>query len=227
MPYHIDLAKVSIDSYREKLKTAYLPPSRKMLTERLEERFDHFKNLGVTNVNELVSLLKKKNRVEELTKLECFKGDYLTILLRELNSMLPKPNRISEFKGIKKETIGKLESIGITNTLKLYPKILNPKVRNELSEATGIPNDQIIELAKLTDLSRIRWVGATFARMLYDLGIDSVERAAKANPETLHKQINDLNTKMNYFKGHIGLNDIRIFVQAAGEVPVELVLLKS
>ena len=129
MPYFIDLASVSIDKYREKLKTAYLPPSRKILRDRLEERFGHFKKLGVTNVNELVSLLKKKNKVAELTNLECFKCDYLTILLRELNSTLPKPNRISEFKGINEDTVKKLESIGITNTLKLYPKILNPKFR--------------------------------------------------------------------------------------------------
>jgi len=160
--------------------------------------------------------------VAELTKLECFKGDYLTILLRELNSMLPKPNKISEFKGISQEAIKKLEAIGFTNTLKLYPRILTPKARIELSETTGIPYNHILELAKLTDLSRIRWVGATFARMLYDLGIDSLEKAANVNPETLHQQLNELNAKANYFKGHIGLNDIRIFVQIAGEVPVKV-----
>lgn len=223
MPYLIDLASVPIDKYREKLKTAYLPPSRKILRDSLKERFGYFKKLGVTNLNELISLLKKKDKMAELTKLDCFKGEYLAILLREINSMLPKPNKIGDFKGINIEAVKKLESNGITNTLKLYPKILTPKARIELSEATGIPNDQIIELAKLTDLSRIKWVGATFARMLYDLGIDSVEKAAKEDPEHLHRQINELNAKLNYFRGHIGLNDIKIFVQAASEVPVEVI----
>lgn len=58
--------------------------------------------------------------------------------------------------------------------------------------------------------------------MLYDLGISSVEMAAKANPELLHRQLNELNIKKNYFRGHIGLNDIRVLVAFAGDVPVEV-----
>jgi hypothetical protein len=222
MPYHIDLTSIPIDRYKDKLKTAYLPPSRQMLLDNLDERFNLFKKVGITKVSELLTLLKRKDKVAELSKHDCFKGDYLTILLRELNSMLPKPNKISDFKGISQETIQKLEAIGISNTLKLYPRILTQNNRIELSESTAIPINKIVELAKLADLSRIKWVGATFARMLYDLGIDSVGKAAKANPEILHKQLNDLNAKMNYFKGYIGLNDIRILVQTAGEVPVEV-----
>lgn len=222
MPYHIELSTITIDNYKEKLKSAYLPPSRKILRERIEERFGRFKEIGVTNVKELVILLKMKEKVTQLANIECFKGEYLTILLRELNSILPKPNKISDFRGIPDEVVKKLEVIGIPNTLKLYPRIVNKKTRIELSETTGIPYNQVLELAKLTDLSRIKWVGATFARMLLDIGVDSVEKAAKAKPEVLHRQLNEINANNNYFKGHIGLNDIRIFVQAAGEVPIEV-----
>jgi hypothetical protein len=222
MAYHIDFARIPIDTYKSKLEKAYLPPSRKILRERLEERFDHFKSMGITNVNELLHLLKKKDKVAVLAKMDCFKGDYLTLLLREINSSLPKPNKISDFKGIPIEVVKKLEVIGIFNTLKLYPRIITQKARIDLTEATSIPYEQVLELAKLTDLSRIKWVGATFARMLLDVGVDSVEQAAKGKPEVLHRQLNEINANNKYFKGHIGLNDIRIFVQAAGEVPIEV-----
>lgn len=222
MAYHINLAAITIDTYRTKLETAYLPPSRKILRERLDERFGHFKSMGISNVNELLIHLKKKGKMEELAKIDCFSGNYLTILLRELNSTLPRPNKIIDFQGIPDEVVKRLEAIGITNTIKLYPAITTPKARAGLSKTTGVPDEQILKLASLTDLSRIRWVGSTFATMLYDLGICSVEMAAKANPELLHRQLNELNIKKNYFRGHIGLNDIRVFVAFAGDVPVEV-----
>ena len=37
MGYYIDLEKVTIDDYREKLESGYLPPSRMILKEKLDE----------------------------------------------------------------------------------------------------------------------------------------------------------------------------------------------
>ena len=222
MAYYIDLEKITLDNYKNKLRDAYLPPSRMMLKDRLDERFTYFKNLGINNVKELLLLLKKKDKIAELQKIEYLSGEYLTILLRELNSILPKPNKISEFTGIQTETIKKLEKIGIKDTLKLYDKIVNAKTRNELAKTTGINEAEILELTKLTDLSRIKWVGVTFARMLYTIGTDTVEKASKADPVELHKLINQVNKEKNLYKGQIGLNDIKIFVNAAKEVPLDI-----
>lgn len=222
MAYYIDLEKITLDNYKNKLQDAYLPPSRMMLKDRLDERFNYFKNLDISNVKELLLLLKKKDKLAELQKMECLSGEYLIILLRELNSILPKPNKINEFKGIQAETIKKLEKIGIKDTLKLYDKIVNAKTRNELAQITGISEAEIMELTKLTDLSRIKWVGVTFARMLYTIGTDTVEKASKADPIELHKLINLVNKEKNLYKGQIGLNDIKIFVNAAKEVPLDI-----
>jgi hypothetical protein len=222
MGYHIDLGQISIDGYAAKLPTAYLPPSRRVLKERVGERFGHFKALGVENVKGLMQLLKSKEQNTALQKLECFKRDYLVILLRELNSMLPKPNKIRDFRGISTETVSRLEKIGIKNTAQLYPKVLTPGLRQNLAAEASVPIAEIIELTRLTDLSRIRWAGATFARMLYDLGIDSVEKVTKASPEMLHERVNKFNKEKQVYKGTIGLNDFRVFVEASKEVPLEI-----
>ena len=116
MAYYIDLEKISIDDYLVKLESAYLPPGRMMLKERLNERFGYFKSIGIENVMKLIRLLKKEEKFAELSKVDCLSGNYLTILLRELNSNLPKPNKISEFQGISKDTVTRLEKIGINNT---------------------------------------------------------------------------------------------------------------
>lgn len=223
MGYYIDLETISITDYKSKLETAYLPPSRMILKERRDERFARFTDIGIKNVRELLLFLKKRDKFTELSKIDCLSGNYLTILLRELNSILPKPTRIKDFKGISEGTVSRLEEIGIKNTLKLYDRIKDAKSRKELAETLGIDESEILFLAKLTDLSRIRWVGATFARMLYDLGIDTVEKSAIADPVDLHEKINRLNKERKYFKGHIGLNDMKIFVDTAKEIPVEVV----
>ncbi len=222
MGYYIDLGKISIDNYRTKIESAYLPPSRMILKDRLEERFDYIKSIGIKNVKELIQVLKKKDRFTELQKVHCLSGDYLTILLRELNSTLPKPNKIADFAGISKDTIEKLEKTGINNTVKLYDRIITTENRKKLAVSTGIKDSEILELAKLTDLSRIKWVGATSARMLYDLGVDTVNKVSRSDPVNLHARINQMNKERNYYKGQIGLNDIMILINAAKEVPLEI-----
>jgi hypothetical protein len=222
MGYYIDLDLISIDDYQLKLESADLLPSRVILKDRLEERFNYFKSIGIKNVFELQKLLKKKEKLAELSKVDCFSEDYLVVLLREINSIQPKPNKISEFIGISSETFSKLEKIGIKDTVKLFDNVLTPNSRKELAAKTNINDAEILEMTKLTDLSRIKWVGATFARMLFDVGIDTVEKASKANYMELYKKINQINSEKNFYKGQIGLHDMKLFVDAAKEVTLEI-----
>lgn len=222
MGYYIDLEKLSIDDYRIKLESAYLPPSRIILKDRLDERFGYFKSIGITNVKGLIQLLKKKDRFAELSKIDSFSGDYLTILLRELNSTLPKPNKIADFVGITKGAIDNLEKIGISNTEKLYNKVTKKSDRQKLADSTGIKYQDLLELTKLSDLSRIKWVGVTYAQMLYDLGVDNVEKVSKSDPNDLHARINQMIKEKNIFKGAIGLNDVKILIESASELPLDI-----
>ncbi|MBK6979906.1 MAG: DUF4332 domain-containing protein [Cytophagaceae bacterium] len=222
MGYYIDLEKLSIDDYRLKLESAYLPPSRMMLKDNLEERFAYFKTLGISNVKDLILLLKKKDKFSEFTRQDVFAGDYLTILLRELNSTLPKPNKLADFLEIRAGAVSNLEKIGISNTEKLYNKVLSKSDRQNLSQATGINMEDLLTLTKLADLSRIKWVGVTYAQMLSDLGVDTVEKVSKSDPMDLHDRINRMIKEKNIFKGSIGLNDVKILIAAAGELPLDI-----
>jgi hypothetical protein len=222
MGYYIDLEKITIDDYRRKLETAYLPPSRMILKDRLDERFGYFKSIGINNIKELIKILNKKDKFSDLKKVDCFSGDYLTILLRELNSTLPKPNKIKDFKGISEDTITKLESIGINNTAKLFDRVVNPEARKKLAIDARIDDETLLELTKLTDLSRIRWVGTTFARMLYELGVDTVEKVTQSDPVDLHSRVNRFNKENNIYKGQIGLNDMKILVNIANDLSLDI-----
>lgn len=222
MGYYTDLAYISLDNYRSKLELADLLPSRMILKEQLEERFNYLKSIGIKNVLELQKLLKKKEKLAELSRVECLSEDYLVILLREINSIQPKPNKISEFIGISPETVAKLENIGIKDTVKLFDHVLTSESRKNLAAETTISEAEILKLTQLTDLSRIKWVGVTFARMLVDVGIDTAEKASKADYVELHQKIMEINKEKNFYKGQIGLHDIKLFVDAAQEVAFEI-----
>jgi hypothetical protein len=223
MGYYIDLSSISIEAYKKKLGAAYLPPSRMILKENTDERFCYFLKMGIKNLKELLLLLKKKENFNELSKVNCFSHDYLTILLRELNSIHPKPNKIKDFPGVSAETAEILEKVGIKDTLSLYEKVKDKSGRQKLTNDTQISDSEILMLTKFADLSRIKWVGVTFVKMLFDLGTDTVEKASMADAVELHKKINQLIKEKNNYKVNIGLNDIRIFVETAKEVPLEIV----
>ncbi len=222
MGYYIDLEKITLSEYKIKLVSAYLPPSRIILKERLDERFAIFEEMGIKTVHALIQLLKKKDKLIELSKFECLSGDYLIILLRELNSIHPKPNKIADFIDISKDTVEKLKSIGVYNTEQLYSKVIQISARQKLAESVGIDRKELNHITKLTDLSRIKYVGVTFAHMLYILGVDTAKKASESDPVQLHDRINLFNKDKNLYKGQIGLNDIRIFVNAAKDVSLEM-----
>lgn len=222
MGYYIDLERISIDDYQKKLESAYLPPSRQILKENLDERFKYFKSIGIENVIQLLQFLKKKDKFKELSNISCFTEDYLAILLRELKSMLPKPNKIDDFTIISKEIVARLEKVGIKNSEKLFYKVKTKLDRKELAKLIQIKEEEVLLLTKLSDLSRIKWVGAMYAQILYSLKVDTVEKVSKSNPIDLHKRINQMIKEKGIFKGQIGLNDVNILVETANEVPLEI-----
>ena len=222
MGYYINLSRISLEQYIIKLKTGYLPPSRKLLLDDIENLFQRIKNQGIENVEELRIALKTKKKLEEFSVKNRLPLEYLVILIREINSSIPKPNKIKDFPDISPEVIEKLELIGVKHTLQLYERVRTSFNRKKLVADTGISYEVILRLTNLTDLSRVRWVNHTFAFMLYEAGYKTVKELADANAIELHKAIKDLNNEREFFKGNIGLNDIRICINAAKEVPQDI-----
>jgi hypothetical protein len=222
MGYYIDLSSISLDKYKAKLESGDLLPSRVLLKEKTDERFSYFKSIGIKNLQGLHQVLKNKKKLAELSKVDFLSGEYLAVLLREINSIHPKSNKIREFVGISAETIAKLEKEGIVDTYCLFDRVKTPESRNEFAEKTGIIDSEVLELTKLTDLSRIKWVGIMFARVLFESGFDTVMKVSEANHEDLYRRITELNKEKGLYKGHIGLHDMKLCVDAAKDVPLEI-----
>ena len=157
MGYYIDLKKISIDEFKEILRTADLLPSHMILKTNIEEMFTLIKNQKIENVEELRTALRSKNKLQDFSKRSGIPEDYLKILIRNVNGYRQKPNRIKDFPDVSENLILKLEGIGIKNTLQLFDKILTPQSRKELSSLTGIREREILRLANVSSIDRWAW----------------------------------------------------------------------
>jgi hypothetical protein len=193
-----------------------------ILKENLDIRFSYLKKIGIKTIAGLLALLKKKGEIKELSKQEFFSEEYLTVLLRHLKGLQAKPRKLDDFKWISADIIKKLQNERIKNTKQLYEVILTRKSRKDLVNKLCVNEKEVLKLIKQTDLTRIQWVNSTFAQVLYEAGYDTVEKVKKANSEILYKKILEINKAKNLYKGNIGLNDMKICIEAANEVDFEI-----
>lgn len=217
--YYINLEKYPLNRFKQELKESELIPSRRILKEQIEERFKILENNGVSNLLDLSNELKTPKKAKEFAAKSGLPQDYLLILRREVNSYQPKPVNLNKFPGIKKETIHKLNSVGIKNTLHLFRKVKTKSERDNLAAETDIKEEEILELTKLTDLSRVKWIGPIFARIFLDSGTDTVEKLSKSDAEELYKKLVKINIEKRYTKGKFIENDVRLVKNVAKKVP--------
>lgn len=222
MAYHIDLELISLEDFKQRLQEADLLPSQKILKEEPDQRFDCLKKHNIKNMLDLQKALKTKAKVQSFAKESGVPEKYLIIMRREVNSYQPKPNNFKDIPGIEPEVLAKLSAAGIKHTRHLFDKILTPVKRKDFSLQTGIPLGGVEILAKMTDLSRIKWVGPIFTRLLIQAGYDTAEKVSLADFGELHKTLTKLNEEKKYYKGQLGLNDMKLCVKVAKDVPCDI-----
>jgi hypothetical protein len=217
--YYINLEKYSLSDYAKELKNSELFPSRKILQEETKERFSRLNKVGIKNLNDVLSALNTKNKRKTLAKELDVPEDFLVILVREVKGFQPKPVKLCDFPNILKTTVKKLESIGIKNTKQLFDFVKTKNKRITLSKKIDVSYDEILELTKLTDVARIRWVGAKAARLFVDSTYDTVKKISNADYKKLTKSLIKINDKKKHYKGKFRENDIRLCILAARTVP--------
>jgi predicted MPP superfamily phosphohydrolase len=115
--------------------------------------------------------------------------------MRELASHLRQqrikqaPSPLRDFLKINPAYTAKLEAHGIRNANQMLTTGKTPTKRQELSTKTGIPVEAILELVKLSDLTRIFGVKSIRARLYYDAGVDTLDKMAKWNPDKLRTML--------------------------------------
>jgi hypothetical protein len=220
--YYVDLAAISIDEYRERLKSADLLPSHTVLKDGIDEIFGTIAAQQVETVEELRNRLLSKRKLQDFATQSGISEAYLKILIRNVNGYRQKPSKIADLPGVAERTRLRLEDLGVKNTLQLYDRVQTPQDRRVISSQAGIDESEVHRLAKLADLCRIRWVGHTFAYVLLEAGFDTAEKVSNADYGELYERVKTLNQERAIFRGHIGLHDMKLCVEAARELSFDI-----
>jgi hypothetical protein len=114
-------------------------------------------------------------------------------LLRHTNALRDERTKktrrtfpIKEFLNINQEHVKKLATIGIKNVNQMLEKGKTRRQREQLSRQLDIPEEALLELVKLSDITRIGYVKRKLSRLYYDAGLDSPAKIAKFDPKELH-----------------------------------------
>jgi site-specific recombinase XerD len=109
-----------------------------------------------------------------------------------------QPFKIKKFRGVNQESIKKLSAIDIQTVDDMLKAGRTKSMRKELSDKTGVPLDEILELAKLSDLSRLGAVKTVRARLYHDSGFDLIDKIAKVTAEELISRTRDFIEKSDF-----------------------------
>ncbi len=97
--------------------------------------------------------------------------------------------KLREYRGVSREDVAKLEAIGIVTVEQMLVAGKTPEARQQLAEQTGIPLQTILELVKLSDLSRLGAIKSVRARLYYDAGLDTPDKFTQWEPDALRQML--------------------------------------
>jgi len=218
--YHINLEQYSLHKFKSNLQSRDMIPSRVILKDNLDERFQILEDCGITNHKELIDALKTKAKIEQFAENTGLSAEYLTILNREAKSYLSNPIRLDKFPGLSGKYVEKLEEKGIKNSRHLFNAAKDRNDRVELSKNIEIPIEILDELIGLSDLSRIYGVGPVFARMIYDVGVKSVSEFVEHTAEDFVR----IYEKETGKKADFGAGEIQFSLRLAKELEIAVEL---
>lgn len=215
MPYYVDENRVTIEDLMSRITESDLVPSREVLLDCIEGNFASLKESGISTLADLRQYVKNPKRIGALAQITGIDVEYLTLLRREIESYISKNYPLGSFDWLDTNQIAELESKGFNNSALFFDTFEVRHRREELIASIGLEKSFVEELFALVDLTRIQWVNPTFARVLVDSGYKNAELISTANANDLHEAVQNINSDSQYFKGKIGLRDIKRLIKSA------------
>ncbi len=129
---------------------------------------------------------------------------------------------ISRIEGVSPFTENKLREQGITTTEALLEMCGSVQGRRQLSAATGLAEDLILDWVNLADLMRISGVGKEYSDLLEQSGVDTVKELRRRNPEKLHKAILATNNEKHLVHHTPSCARVKRWVEEAINLPIKV-----
>ncbi|MFX0184927.1 MAG: DUF4332 domain-containing protein [Candidatus Hodarchaeota archaeon] len=111
--------------------------------------------------------------------------------LRQPRKVKKAPFSLKQMLGIDPKFIEKLAKVGIKTANQMIEAGKTKSQRLSLATKVNIPYDNILELVKLSDLSRVGYVRTKFTRLFYNAGIETPAELSKWDVKELRSYLKD------------------------------------
>src|SRR5512135_1023540 len=101
---------------------------------------------------------------------------------------------VDKIRGITADLAAKLKESKILNTEQLLKAGSTPDARKGLAKQLGTDQKMLLELLNRADLDRVAGIGAAYANLLEEAGVDTVKELSKRTPANLHAKLIEINT---------------------------------
>ena len=214
---HIDPFKYPLHKLKQDLLGRDLIPSRLPLKDGLDEKIKILTDHDIHNLGDLITSVKNKKKISELSARTGIDEDYLNLLRREANSYLPNPVSVDRFGVIPPEILDHLANEGIKNSRHVFERLQKKGTLEVLVNDTGINQEILEELLALSDLVRAYGVGPAFAKLLYDTGIHSISDLKRYTPQEVIELYEDQSGK----KADFSASDIKFCLDLIQALDIE------
>lgn len=215
--YYLEEKSIGLGALRKRLEASDLIPSQEPLLDGLGDKMAALQEAGIASLADLRTALKTQKSLTSLSQASGVDPGYLRLLRRTVEGFFPKPRALKEFDWLDKGIVTSLENAGITNTRQVFDATCSGA--GALAKEIGVDAKKLKQLVAVSDLCRIQWVSPTFARALAAAGAPSAAAVAEADPERLFQAMAKANQDAKFYKGKVGLRDVRRLVRAAAYTP--------
>ncbi len=123
--------------------------------------------------------------------------------------------KLSDIEGIGKVYAEKLQEAGIATTEALLEQGATRKGRQTIAEKSDISPKLVLKWINMADLFRIKGLGAEYADLLEEGGVDTVPELAQRNPDNLYQKLVEIKEEKGLVRRLPGQEQIRDWVEQA------------
>jgi predicted flap endonuclease-1-like 5' DNA nuclease len=125
---------------------------------------------------------------------------------------------ITKIEGIGPVNAARLQEQGITSTEALLEAAASKPGRKQLSQASGLSDNLILEWVNRADLMRVRGVGEEYSDLLEAAGVDTVKELRRRNAENLHETLVRVNDEKRLCRRVPSLSEVERWLADAKEL---------
>ena len=127
--------------------------------------------------------------------------------------------KLKDFMTANQEYAKKLAKIGLKTASQILEVGKTKKERETLAKKSGMPVDAVLKFVKLANLARCPGHMKKRASLYYEAGLDTFDKIAELDPETMIKFVNDFIKKTGFDGSAPILADARSSVENSKRIP--------